>query len=320
MANLKYAFDPEFTDLIAALPTQLGDLSDPGAIRESRTSGMANLLGEQPDREGVAKRDLTVPGRDGDPEVPVRVYHPKAEADGLRGALVYIHGGGFMLGSVDMFDAACQEYAQELDAVVVSVEYRLAPEDPYPAGVEDCYAALVWTAAHAGELGVDPARIAVGGGSAGGGLSAAVALMARDRGGPALCFQLLQIPELDDRLQTPSMTQFTDTPLWNRPNAVWSWKHYLGDLYGADDVPYYAAPSRCQDLSGLPPAYVTTMEFDPLRDEGIQYAMDLMRDGVQVELHSYPGTFHGSAIFGNADVSRRDHADSIRALNRALNG
>jgi acetyl esterase/lipase len=116
------------------------------------------------------------------------------------------------------------------------------------------------------------------------------------------------------------MQRFTDTPLWNRPNAVWSWKHYLGDLHGTDDIPYLAAPARCTDLSGLPPAYVTTMEFDPLRDEGIRYAMDLMRDGVQVELHSYPGTFHGSALFADAEVSRRDAADSMRAITRGLAG
>ena len=316
----KYAYDPEFLDLIAVLPTQLADLSDPASIREMRAGGMAELIGERPDRDDVRKDDRTVPGRPGEPDVAVRVYTPATEADGLRGALVYIHGGGFMFGSIDMMDDACQTYAAEADAVIVSVEYRLAPEDPFPAGLEDCYAALVWTADNAAELGVDPARIGVGGGSAGGGLSAATALLARDRGGPALCFQFLQIPELDDRLQTPSMQTFTDTPLWNRPNAEWSWKHYLGDLYGTDDIPYLAAPSRCEDLSGLPPAYITTMEFDPLRDEGIVFAMDLMRDGVQVELHSYPGTFHGSAMMQHADVSQRDHADSIRAIRRGLGG
>jgi acetyl esterase/lipase len=316
----KYAYDPEFLDLIAVLPTQLADLSDPASIREMRAGGLAEMIGERPDRDDVRKDDRTVPGRAGDPDVPVRIYTPTAEVDGARGALVYIHGGGFMFGSIDMMDDACQTYAAEADAVIVSVEYRLAPEDPFPAGLEDCYAALVWTAANAAELGVDPARIGVGGGSAGGGLSAATALLARDRGGPALCFQFLQIPELDDRLQTPSMQTFTDTPLWNRPNAEWSWKHYLGDLHGNDDVPYLAAPSRCRDLSGLPPAYITTMEFDPLRDEGIVYAMDLMRDGVQVELHAYPGTFHGSAMMQHADVSQRDHNDSIRAIRRGLAG
>ncbi|MDH3705865.1 MAG: alpha/beta hydrolase [Acidimicrobiia bacterium] len=323
----KYAYDPEFIDMIALLPTQLADLSDPAAIREVREGGLLSLTGEQPDRTDVTKRDAVVPGFAGqggerDPDVPVRIYTPAAPAESgnARGGMLYIHGGGFMFGSIDMMDAACQRYCAETDAVFVSVGYRLAPEDPFPAGLHDCYAALVWMAEHAAELGVDPARIGIGGGSAGGGLSAAIALLARDVGGPALCFQFLQIPELDDRLETPSMQRFTDTPLWNRPNAEWSWKHYLGERHRTDDIPYLAAPSRCDDLSGLPPAYVTTMEFDPLRDEGIIYAMDMMRDGVQVELHSYPGTFHGSGLFGEADVSVRDTADSIRAIRRGLGG
>ncbi|MGI9602554.1 MAG: alpha/beta hydrolase [Acidimicrobiales bacterium] len=316
----KYAYDPEFIDMIAVLPTQLADLSDPAAIRDVRDGGLLSLTGEQPDRDDVVKVDRQVPGPEGAPDVPVRVYTPVAPAEGLRGALLYIHGGGFMFGSIDMMDAACQSYCAATDAVIVSVEYRLAPEDPFPAGLDDCYAALVWLAGHGAELGIDVDRIGVGGGSAGGGLSAATALMARDRGGPAICFQFLQIPELDDRLDTPSMQRFTDTPLWNRPNAEWSWKHYLGDRYGTDDIPYLAAPSRCGDLSGLPPAYVTTMEFDPLRDEGIIYAMAMMRDGVQVELHSYPGTFHGSGLFADADVSRRDADDSTRAIKRGLSG
>ncbi len=316
---MSYAFDPEFAEMLPFLPTVSPDLADPAAIAASRTGpGIGALMGEVPDRDDVTKVDLTVPGHQGDPDVPVRVYTPTAPVDGLRPALLYIHGGGFMMGDIAMMDIPCQRYCAELPAVIVSVEYRLAPEDPYPAGLHDCYAALVWLHANAAELGVDPARIAVGGGSAGGGLSAAVALLARDLGGPALCFQFLQIPELDDRLDTPSMQQFVDTPLRNRPNAVWSWTHYLGPLHGSDDIPYTAAPSRCTDLSGLPPAYVSTMEFDPLRDEGILYALGLLQAGVQVELHSYPGTFHGSSLIPSA-VAEREAAESIDALRRGLN-
>ncbi len=314
----KYAYDPQFVDLIAMLPTQMADLSDAAAIRDVRDGTLGGLIGETPDRDDVAKEDTFAPGLDGDPDVPVRIYTPLRESDGTRAALLYIHGGGFMFGSVEMMDAACQNYCSQLDAVIVSVEYRLAPEDPFPAGLNDCYAALVWLTDAAAELGVDPGRIGVGGGSAGGGLAAATALMARDRGGPPLCFQFLQIPELDDRLQTASMQRFTDTPLWNLPNAEWSWKHYLGDLHGRVDVPYTAAPSRCTDLSGLPPAYVSTMEFDPLRDEGILYAVAMMRDGVQVELHSYPGTFHGSTLVQSAAISKQSNRDAFTALARAL--
>jgi acetyl esterase len=157
---------------------------------------------------------------------------------------------------------------------VLSVDYRLAPKHPYPAAVEDCYAALAWLAGAATELGVDPDRIAVYGDSAGGGLAAAVALLARDRGGPRLAMQFLGIPELDDRLETPSMTAYVDTPVWNRPRAEVSWAYYLGDAIkpGSRDVPAYAAPARATDLTGLPPAFITVCQFDPLRDEGIAYA------------------------------------------------
>ena len=165
-------------------------------------------------------------------------------------------------------------------------------------------------------MGIDRARIGVIGGSAGGGLAAGLALLARDRGGPSLCFQFLAIPELDDRLETPSMRQFTDTPLWNRPSAEYSWRWYLGGQDG--DVSPYAAPARATDLAGLPPAYVSTMEFDPLRDEGIIYAMRLLEAGVPVELHQYPGTFHGSSLVTTAAVSRRQGTEMIDVLRRGL--
>jgi acetyl esterase/lipase len=231
---------------------------------------------------------------------------------------LYIHGGGFVVGSIATEHGSAAMLARELGIVVVSVEYRLAPEHPYPAGVEDCYAALVWLHEQAATLGIDKTRIGVFGQSAGGGLSAAVTLLARDRKGPPLCFQFLGIPELDDRLSTASMRAFTDTPLWHRPNAILSWKFYLGDKYnaGSDDVPSYAAPARATDLRGLPPAYISAMEFDPLRDEAIVYALKLLEAGVQVELHTYPGTFHGSSIFAHAAVSQRQEREMFEVLRR----
>jgi acetyl esterase/lipase len=281
-----------------------------------RADREALFVGAVPDRNDVTKEDRTVPGPDDAPDVPVRIYRPTADASGLRACVFEIHGGGFLLGSIEMMDPWCQRVASEVDCVVVSVEYRLAPEDPFPAGLEDCYAALQWTAAESAALGVDAMRIAVAGQSAGGGLAAATAMLARDRGGPGLCFQLLEIPELDDRLETQSMKDFTDTPLWNRPNAIWSWKHYLGPQEG--EVSPYAAPSRAKDLSGLPPAFVSTMEFDPLRDEGILYALELLRAGVSVELHSYAGTFHGSGLVPTAEPSVRGTHDVMNTLKRSL--
>jgi len=310
------AYDPEFEEILPTLPT-INDLSSVEKIREMRSNRMAAAPPPPPDREDVRKEDRQVPGPAGAPEVPIRIYQPRAAAPGPRPCVLEIHGGGFLFGNIEMMDPWCQNVASVLGAVVVSVEYRLAPEDPFPAGLEDCYTALKWTAENAAQLGIDSRRIAVAGQSAGGGLAAATALVARDRGGPSLCFQLLEIPELDDRLDTPSMLAFQDTPLWNRPNAVWSWKHYLGPDHRGEPS-HYAAPARAKDLAGLPPAYVSTMEFDPLRDEGILYALRMLQAGVPVELHSYPGTFHGSAMVANAAVSQRNAREIVDTLRRAL--
>jgi acetyl esterase len=217
-----------------------------------------------------------------------------------------------------MFDNDCLRIAAQIEAVVVSVEYRLAPEHRFPSGVEDCYTALTWVAEHADELGIDRERLGVGGESAGGGLAAAVALMARDRGGPALCFQWLGIPEIDDRLNTPSAVAFVDTPQWDRRAAEISWNHYLGPgVPGTDGVSPYAAPARATDLSGLPPAFVTACEFDPLRDEGLTYALRLIQAGVPTEVVHYPGTFHGAHLIKSV-VSDRMLADQTAALRRGL--
>jgi acetyl esterase/lipase len=270
------------------------------------------------DTTGLTVTDHEAPGYEGGPPVPVRVYAPTTPAPaGGRPALLDIHGGGFVVGSIEMEHGICAPLAKALDAVVVTVEYRLAPEHPFPAGLHDCYAALLWLHASATELGIDTSRVAVGGQSAGGGLTAATVLFARDQGGPPVCFQFLGIPELDHRLETPSMRRFVDTPLWSRPNAIRSWELYLGpDHAGA--VSPYASPSIAEDLSGLPPTYVSTMEFDPLRDEGIHYALRLLEAGVNVELHSYPGTFHGSALIPTAAVSRRSSDEMVVALKRGL--
>jgi acetyl esterase/lipase len=258
------------------------------------------------------------PGPEDAPDVLVRVYVPDGDAPtGGRPAVLDIHGGGFVVGSIEMEHAFAAHFARELGALIAVVEYRLAPEHPFPAGVEDCYAALSWLHANATDLGVDPDRIAVGGQSAGGGLTAATVLLARDRGGPPVCFQFLGIPELDHRLETTSMRTFVDTPMWHRGNAIKSWEMYLGPDHEGEVSPY-ASPSVATDLSGLPPAYVTTMEFDPLRDEGILYAVRLLEAGVNVELHSFPGTFHGSALIPFAAVSRRANDELLVALRRGL--
>ena len=307
--------DPElaaFVDLIPAF-----DLNDPVSARAAFEELIARIRMELPEAESLEIDDRLVPGWEGDPEVPVRVYRPKGGVTPLPGIL-FIHGGGFIIGSVEAEHIGAALVAADAGAVVVSVDYRLAPEHPFPAALHDCYAALWWLHAEAAALGVDPDRVAVMGASAGGGLAAATALLARDLGGPALCFQMLQIPELDDRLETPSMQQFVDSPLWNRPLAVQSWKAYLGELWGSDDVPAHAAPSRATDLRGLPPAYISTAENDPLRDEGIAYALGLLQAGVSVELHQFAGTFHGSALVTTAAVSKRAQHEAALVVRRAL--
>lgn len=308
----KYAFDPEL-----AAVTQFPELDSSDIA--TRRAQLAEILAQMPvpDTAGMTITDRTVPGPEGASDVLVRTYVPNAPAAPV--GILDVHGGGFILGDLETSHANNVAMARGVGAVVVSVDYRLAPENPFPAGLEDCYAALSWFATHAEELGVDPERIAIHGGSAGGGLCAALALLARDRGGPSIAFQYLGIPELDDRLGTLSMTTFIDTPSWNRPAAMRSWDAYLGEgRRGNDDVSPYAAPARAADFSGLPPAYISAMEFDPLRDEDIAYATALLAGGVPVELHLFPGTFHGSSVIGDAVVSQREAAERIAVLRKAL--
>jgi acetyl esterase len=307
--------DPELTAILEFLPSS--DLSDPVAARAGFTAMVAAMPKDIAGIETLLVEDRLVPGWEGDPDVGVRVYRPRNPAGPVPG-IVHIHGGGFVVGSIEGEHLGSATMALETGAVVVSVEYRLAPEHPFPAGVHDCYSALAFLAGQADALGVNPARLALVGASAGGGLGAATALLARDLGGPALCFQMLHIPELDDRLETPSMRAFVDSPVWNRPLAAQSWAAYLGPAANSDGVSPYAAPARAVDLSGLPPAYISTAENDPLRDEGILYGLRLLQAGVSVELHQFPGTYHGSGMVATAAVTQRAQRESTVVLRRAL--
>jgi acetyl esterase/lipase len=301
-------------ELAAALPTlpdlHIHDLPVARARMRELAAGAERLP-----RVDVIVADHEVPGLDGN-LVPVRVCTPP-KVSGPHAALLLLHGGGFVMGDLETATAQAMELCSKVDAVVVAVDYRLAPEHPYPAALHDCEAVLRWIASEDNGLGVDAARIGVYGMSAGGGLAAALTLLIRDRGGAPPCFQLLDAPEVDDRLDTTSMRTFGDTPLWNHTDAVLSWQHYLKDVVGA--VPVYAAPARAEDFSGLPPAYVSVYENDPLRDEGLAYASSLLNAGVSVELHLFPGTFHRSAIIAGAAVSRRQAAETVDALTRGLN-
>jgi acetyl esterase/lipase len=297
--------DPELEPFIPIFPA--ADLSDPVAARRK----LAELSARAPavDLGDMEIENRTVPGA---PDVPVRIYRPR----GAKGAIVWLHGGGFVMGGLDVEHPWAARIAQGSGTVVVSVGYRLAPEHRFPAALDDAYAAVVWTSEHAAELGVDAQHIAVGGHAAGAGLAAAVALRARDERRPSICFQLLNQPALDDRQETWSARNFTDTPFMTRDKVSASWRHYLGSTPASA----YAAPARASDLSRLPPAYITTAELDPNRDEAIVYAQRLMEAGVPVELHQWRGTFHGSQAVLSAGVSQRQLAELGAVLSNAVTG
>ncbi|MGK5558523.1 alpha/beta hydrolase [Actinomadura kijaniata] len=297
--------DPELEAFVPFLPQV--DLNDPFAARELFAERAADR--SVPDLAGMEIEDRVVPA---DPDVPVRIYRPRQ----ARGAVVWMHGGAFVMGDLDTEHPWAARLADGSGAVVISVGYRRAPEHPFPAALDDAYTVLTWTAEHAAELGVDPARIAVGGHSAGGNLAAATALRARDEQGPPIRFQVLNQAGLDDRQQMWSARNFTDTPWMDHDKIAAMWRHYLGSRPATP----YAAPARATDLSGLPPAYVATAEFDPNRDEDIDYAVRLLQAGVPVELHQWPGTFHGSQAILSAEVSQRQIAELSAALRRALAG
>jgi len=210
-------------------------------------------------------------------------------------------------------------WADEVGAVAVSVEYRLAPEHPHPAPVEDCYAGLVWTAQHAEELGIDPARLVIAGGSAGGGLAAGTALMARDRGGPALTHQILMCPMLDDRGITPSSQELDGEGVWDRTDNLVGWTALLGDACAGPDVSPYAAPARAGDLTGLPATFIDVGSAETFRDEAIDYAARLSRAGVPVEFHLWPGGFHGfDMIAPQSALAQASRATRLGYVRRAL--
>ena len=259
--------------------------------------------------------DRTIAGLESD--IPVRIYTPR-EVDRSRPqddcpALVYFHGGGWVIGTLDAYDGLCRALAQASGCVVVSVDYRLAPEHKYPAAVDDAYAVTKWVAENAQKLAVEPSRIAVGGDSAGGNLAAAVCLMAKDRGGPRVAYQVLIYPITDCSFDTPSYRQNGDGYFLTKPTMEWFWQQYLSDE--SDGRQPYASPLQAPDLSGMPPAFVLTAEYDPLHDEGEAYARRLQEADVPVTLSRCEGMIHG--FVRRTDVFDRAKA-SVEEIGRAL--
>lgn len=238
----------------------------------------------------VEHTELTIPG---DPPVRVRIHRRKG-ATGDAACLLAIHGGGYVVGSAMVDDALFESWCLRFDVVGVSVDYRLAPETPYPGPLEDCEAVLQWVRDHAAELGVDQGRLGVFGVSAGGGLAAALSLRARDRGDAPVGFQVLLYPMLDDRQMTAS-SRWPDVPRWDPASNRFGWESYLGRLHGTDDVPHTAAPARASDLAGLPPTCVVVGTADAFHDEDVAFAQRLVHAGVPTDLYVFAGGAHGFA-------------------------
>jgi acetyl esterase len=308
----RWRIDGDFAQVLASLPSF--DYVDFRADRRR----LAALVASVPaDDAGVRWHDeAALPDGDGAQALRLRIYQPASGGSGA--AVMHIHSGGWVVGDLDFEHGGNLRLVRELGVTVVSVDYRLAPEHPYPAGLADCCRAWQWLMAHADGLGVDAARIAVAGASAGAALSAGLALRSRDGGWPLPCGICLQEPALDDRL-TSASAAFEGMPVIDRTRLVRIWDAYLGaGRRGAEAAPGYAAPLRVRDLRGLPPVYVSASEFDPVRDDGLAFGAALAAAGVATELHLYPGTYHGSGQYLGARVSQRAEAERLAFLRGVL--
>jgi acetyl esterase len=306
------ALDPTIKSLLDAMAATGAPPLGAQSVAETRAAfDNMPLPRKQIDLPRVENRKI--PGPAG--EIPVRIYQPQGA--GVKPVLVYLHGGGWVIGTLDSYDATCRELAQGAGCVVVSVDYRLAPEHRYPAAPEDCYAAVQWVAANAASLGADAKRLAVGGDSAGGNLSAVVSQMARDKGGPAIRFQLLIYPVTDADFTRRSYVDNAEGYLLTTASMRWFWDHYVPEK--AKRAEPYASPLRAADLSGLPPAWVCTAEFDPLRDEGEAYAKRLQQAGVSTALMRFDGLIHGFVSMGLVAPRAQAAVDeAIAALAKGL--
>lgn len=311
--------DPEIAAALASARAEAPARLDFNDLPAARARSAA-LWAEQERKEGVAIEDLLIDGRAGAPDLRLRLYRPH-DAPAVLPCLYWVHGGGLVLGNLDLDDRLLSTWSLLLRCAAVSVDYRLAPENPHPAPVEDCYAGLVWTTEQAHALGIDASRVVLGGASAGGGLAAATALLSRDRGGPKAALQLLIYPMLDDRNVTPSSHENLPAGVWDRSSNISAWRAFLGESFGTDEVSPYAAPARATDLSDLPPAYIDVGTADLFRDEIIDYAQRLMQAGVPTALHVYPGAYHGWELAApRAPITLAARTLRVDALRRALHG
>ncbi|GHA08787.1 alpha/beta hydrolase [Streptomyces tauricus] len=313
---MSLSLDPEFAQVFASMaeamagttPPPVGDVAARRALWEP-IIGAASAA--QPVPADVTTTEYHAIADDGT-KITMRWY---AKTDTPAGpAALFFHGGGYIFGHIDLFDGPVARYVSASGVPMLSVEYRRAPEHPFPTPAEDAYTALRWLHEHAGELGVDPSRIGVMGDSAGGGLAAALTILARERGGPSIARQILLMPMLDDRTAAPD-PHIEPYLLWSYDDSRTAWPALLGDAAGGPDVPATAAPARLEDATGLPPAYIEVGQLDVFRDEDLSYALKLSRAGVPVEFHLHPGVPHEfDSIALTSDVARRAVADRVRAL------
>jgi acetyl esterase/lipase len=307
-------FDPEIATALAPMAQSgftspaVGDIAGRRAMWEP-IIGAASTA--QPIPDGVRTSEYYATAEDG-AQIKMRWYVKDGAT--LGSAVLFFHGGGYIFGHIDLFDGPVSRYVSASGVPFLSVEYRRAPEHPFPTPVEDAYAALRWINEHAAELGVDPDRIGVMGDSAGGGMAAALTILARERGGPKITRQILLMPMLDDRTRTPD-PQIASNVLWSYDDSATAWPALLGEQAGGPEVPPTAAPARLEDATGLPPAYIEVGQIDVFRDEDLAYATKLSRAGVPVEFHLHPGAPHEfDSIAFDSDVARRAIADRVRVL------
>ena len=259
-----------------------------------------------------------VPGLNGAPDVRLLLYSPPTPARSPRPAILHVHGGGYVIGTPEINDGMNRAMCLEADCVIASVDYRLAPETTFPGSLEDCYAGLKWLAQNAEALGVDADRIAVAGESAGGGHAAALAIYARDQGGPALCFQLLDSPMLDDRTCAAEPHPEAGHFVWTHETNRFGWKSLLGVEPGGPEVPANGSPARCEDLTGLPATFISVGALDLFIDESLEYTRCLARAGVPVELHVIPGAYHGYSMAAGSPQGQETTRLRMAALKRAF--
>lgn len=311
----RHLVDPELAPALDLLPTEGFTLENLQARREWMDMAFSRGGGAAP-APGIVRSEALAPGLNGAPDVRLLVFTHEDKGTG-RPAYYHIHGGGYIMGTADQADIPCRSLAAALGCVVVSVDYRIAPETIFPGNVEDCQAGLDWLHAHAKELGADPNRIAIGGESAGGGLAAALALHNHDKGKVPLIHQQLVYPMIDDR-QPADRHPYTGEYGWRHDFDRFGWQCLLGHEPGGGGVSCYAAAARAESLEGLPPTFIGVGSLDLFMEANIEYARRLTRAGVPVELHLYPGAYHGSDMMAEARLTRMHARDQLEALRAAF--